>query len=316
MADCFSRADVLTAGISFGLGLPLAMSGAVSAQTLRPVHFACSAVEGQAEGYYANDQGLFKKAGIDADFQTTRGGSATVTALVGGAVNVACTNPVSLGQAVQRGIPLVILCTGAIWDTKVPSGFAIASPTSAIKTAKDLNGGVVGIPSLGGLNQLVMTSWIVANGGDLSTIKFIEIPESSTLEALNTGRIVASYLDEPQFSGYGDKIRPIGAASDAIANTKPFAETVWCTTSDWLAKNKDLAHKVVDAITGGGKWAMANPEAAAKILQKQFNFDPSRGKVRFATAPDAPVVQVLLDAAAKYKFFPQLKVSDFYWNGK
>lgn len=315
MAD-YSRAAILTAGATLGLGLPLLLSSTARAQTEHGIHFACSAVEGQAEGYYANELGLFKRAGIAADFQTTRGGSATVTALVGGAVEVACTNPVSLGQALQRGIPLVILGTGAVWDTKVPSGFAITAPTSPVKTAKDLNGGVVGIPSLGGLNQLVMTAWIVANGGDLATIKFIEIPESATLEALNTGRIVASYLDEPQFSGYGNKVRPIGAASDAVAGTHAFAETVWCTTNDWLTKNKATARKVVDALMAGGKWAMANPVPAAKILQKQFSFDASRGKVQFATVNDPAAVQVLLDVATKYKFFPALKATDFYWNGK
>lgn len=35
--------------------------------------------EGQAEGYYANELGLFKKAGYAADFQAMRGGSATAS---------------------------------------------------------------------------------------------------------------------------------------------------------------------------------------------------------------------------------------------
>ena len=316
MAECFSRAALLGAGGSFVAALPLLALEPAYGQTLRPLHLACSQVEGQAEGYYAAELGLFKKAGYTVDFTAMRGGSATVSAVVGGAIDIGCTNPISLGQALQRGIKLTILTTGAVWNTKSPSGYAIVAPASPVKSVKDLNGGIIGIPSLGGLNQMVMSAFITANGGDLASIKFVELPESSIVDALASGRIIASYADEPQYSTYGDKIRSIGAASDAVANKRDFAETVWFTTDDWLAKNKDTARSVVDALLAGGKWAMANTEAAAKVMAKQFASTVPRGRVTFDLTSDPMTVQLAFDAALKYGFFKALKATDFYWNGK
>jgi NitT/TauT family transport system substrate-binding protein len=316
MAEASSRAVFLAAGPAFAAGLSVLAMRPAAAQTERPLHFACSQVEGQAEGYYANELGLFKKAGFAADFQAMRGGSATVSAVVGGAIDVGCTNPISLGQALQRGIKLTILTNGAVWNTKAPSGFAIVAPNSPVKTAKDLNGSIIGIPSLGGLNQMVMSAFIEKNGGDLASVKFVELPESSTLEALNTGRIAASYLDDPQFSSFGDKIRPIGAASDAVADKRPFAETVWFTSADWLANNKDTARKVIDAIFAGGRWATANPDAAATFLAKQFQLAPAHEHVTFDFSSNPAAVQLAFDAAARYNFFKPLRAVDYYWDGK
>jgi len=316
MAQRVSRSTFLATGSSLAIGLPLLTTRPAAAQAERPLHFACSQVEGQAEGYYANELGLFKKAGFAADFQAMRGGSATVSAVVGGAIDVGCTNPISLGQALQRGIKLTILTNGAVWNTKAPSGFAIVAPNSPVKTVKDLNGGIIGIPSLGGLNQMVMSAFIQNNGGDLASVKFVELPESATLEALDTGRIAASYLDDPQFSSFGDKIRSIGAASDAVAGKRAFAETVWFTSDDWLAQNKDVARKVVDMIFAGGRWATANPEAAATFLARQFQLAPAKEHVTFDFTSNPAAVQLAFDAAVKYNFFKALKASDYYWNGK
>jgi NitT/TauT family transport system substrate-binding protein len=295
---------------------------AAAAATIRPaaaqdanaLHVVCSQVEGQAEAYYADDLGLFKKAGLSVDIQRSRGGSATVTAMLGGAAQIACTNPVSLGQALQRNVPFVILATGALWDAKAPSGYAIVAPNSPVRSPKDLSGQIVGIPSLGGLNQLIMTAFIQNGGGDGASVKFVELPESTTVEALAQGRIAASYMDEPEFSAAGDRIRSIGAASDAIA--KSFAETVWFTTSDWLSKNKPAARRAVDALYAAGAWAMANPEAAAGVIERRLGFKEARARVKFATRSDPGQVQVLLDAAAKYKFIPPMHAAAFFWDGK
>jgi len=140
MAERVTRSVLLAAGSSLVAGFPLLSMGPAAAQAERPLHFACSQVEGQAEGYYANELGLFKKAGFAADFQAMRGGSATVSAVVGGAIDVGCTNPISLGQALQRASSSPSSQRRGV-EYESPSGFAIVAPNSSVKTVKDLNGG-------------------------------------------------------------------------------------------------------------------------------------------------------------------------------
>ena len=243
-----------------------------------------------------------------------KGGAATVAAVTGGGLNIGCSNPVSLGQAVQRGVPLVILVGASIWDSRFPSGYAVVAPNSAIKSAKDLEGQVVAVSSLGGLNELLMSAYVTQAGGNPATVKFIELPSSSLADALAQGRIAAAYLDSPELSGPGTRLRRLGPASDAVA--KQFAQTVWFTSRDWLAQNKETASRFVATIIMAGKWAMANQVAAAGILAKRISVNAERTTMRYATSADPGLVQVVFDSANKNKLLPPLHATDFVWDGK
>jgi NitT/TauT family transport system substrate-binding protein len=160
-----------------------------------------------------------------------------------------------------------------------------------------------------------MTAYIKRGGGDATSVKFIEIPESTTVDALLQGRIAASYLDDPQYSAAKSQIRPLAAASDAIAAGKPFAETVWFTTKDWLAQNPALAHRIVGCLTDGGKWAMANPDAAARIIETRLGFKEAKAQIRFAVTNDPQIVQPLLDTAAELNVLPPIRAAAYFWDG-
>src|SRR3984957_15027989 len=62
-----------------------------------------------AEAFYAEDLGIFKKYGIHADITLLRkgGGAAAVAAIAGGAADVGEGDIVSVANAHQRGIGIV-----------------------------------------------------------------------------------------------------------------------------------------------------------------------------------------------------------------
>ena len=49
-----------------------------------------------------------------------------------------------------------------------------ANPT--VKSGKDLNGKTIGTPGLNTLGEYGVRAWVDANGGDSTTLRFVELP--------------------------------------------------------------------------------------------------------------------------------------------
>ena len=303
------------AGLSLrGAGMPLGAAAQAAA-----VHLRCGVgtVEANAQAFYAADMGYFKKNGLDVDIVKLRSGTTTMAAIVAGDLQCGVANVLSLGVARQRGIPLVLIAPGAYYDSTVATTQVVVAPNSPLTTAKDLNGKTVGGISLGGLDQLAMDAYIDRGGGDLSTVKFVEVPPSLMAEALAQGRVSAVAMNDPELSHAieANQVKVLSKGYDAIS--KLFMQTVWFSTQDWLNANKETAKRFGDAIAAGGKWGMANSEAAAGVLAKYTNFKEARAKMRYADRLDPALIQPVFDAALKYKLLPgPLAAADMVWNGK
>jgi len=222
---------------------------------------------------------------------------------------------VSLGQARLRSVPFVIIAPGAFYTSESAPSVAVVAPNSRIKSGKDLNGTTVGGLSVGGLDQVALWAYIDQTGGDIATVKFVEISDSAMADALEQGRIACASMGDPQLTAAGNHVKFLAKAWDYIA--KSFMQTAWFTTNDWLAKNKDVAHRFSDALIEGGKWAMANRERAPVILEKYSGFRIPRGRILFGERLEAEQIQPVYDSSTRYKFFPRAVVaSEFVWNGK
>ncbi len=316
MADRQQRGSWLraTGGFLISAGFQLAPRTGASAQETPLIKVGAGLIEPQAEAYYAQEMGFFKKHGLNVQVQTLRNGAAIAAAVAGGELQIGISNAVQLAQAHARNLPFVVIALGGIHDSRFSKSGLVVALNSAL-TAKDLNGKVVSVATLNSLDQLAASVLIDKSGGDSSTVKFIEFTPAAAVEAIVQGRITGANLEDPEFSaGVGaKKIRTLGDGEDAIG--KRWVETAWFTTSDWLSKNKDSAHRFAAAIYDAGSWAMANPEKAAAVLQKVLSIKEERAEQRFATKTDLVELQRILDAAARYKYAPQTSAVVLLWNG-
>ena len=275
-----------------------------------------AALEAQSQVMYAQDLGIFKKAGLTVDLQILRGGSAIASALSGGALQIGASNTLSLAYAFQRGLPFVMIAGGALYDVKSPSAGITVLKDAPIHSGKDLNGKLVGGITLNGQDQLALWSYIDKTGGDVSTVKFLEIPGSELAVALAQGRITAASMNNPDWTiAVGDgKIRTIGGL-DSIAKT--FMQSTYFCTSDWLSKNHDAARRFTHATIEAGLWAKANPERAAVILGKYTSTKANAVHIPFAESANmAAYIQPVYDRAAKFNFLPKLNAADYIWDGR
>jgi len=308
------RRTFLTATASLFSSAGISVSPA-AAQESSLIKVGAGLIEPQAEAYYAQEMGFFKKHGLNVQVQTLRNGAAIAAAVAGGELQIGISNAVGLAQAHARNLPFVVIALGGIHDSRFSKSGLVVALNSPLTNAKDLNGKVISVATLNSLDQLAASVLIDKSGGDSSTVKFIEFTPAAAVEAIVQGRITGANLEDPEFSaGVGSKkIRTLGDGEDAIG--KRWVETAWFTTSDWLAKNKDSARRFAAAIYDAGTWAMANPEKAAAVLQKVLNIKEERAEQRFATKTDLVELQRILDAAARYRYAPQTSAVVLLWNG-
>jgi NitT/TauT family transport system substrate-binding protein len=312
-----SRATLIRTGAAALAGLSLTPLR-VTAQTA-PVKLrvGTGTVEANAQIFYAADMGFFKKNGLDVEVVKLRSGTTTMAAIIAGDLQCGVANVLSLGAAHQRNVPLVMIAPGAFYDGNAPTTLMVVAPDSTAKSAKDLNGKAVAVISVGGLDQLALDAYVDKNGGDLSSVKCIEVPPSAMAEALTQGRIAAAVMNDPELSQAVEakQVKVLAVGYDAIA--KLFMQTAWFSTQEWLAANKDVAKRFGDAIVAGGAWGMSNPDAASVILAKWTGSKEAKPKIRFASKLDPALIQPVYDSGFRYKLLAgQVSAADFSWNGK
>jgi NitT/TauT family transport system substrate-binding protein len=258
---------------------------------------------------YAQEAGLFRKVGLDVSIVSNSSGSAIASAVVGGAVDIGKSSLTALITAVSKGIPIVLIAPSAMYNPAAPVTGTIVRDDSPFKSARELNGKTVSVQSVRGSLQLATMVWVDQNGGDSSTIKFLELPPQAGLIALDSGRVDAVTLANPYLTQAvaAKKARVLGWSSEAIA--KHFLLTAYFTTKAFAAKNPDVVQHFAQGMAASAaylnshatettdlvaRFTGALPEVVAKIPHETF-----------ATSLDPRDIQPYIDASVKYKFIPE-----------
>jgi NitT/TauT family transport system substrate-binding protein len=304
----------------FALAIALALlcgTGA-AAQTTPVIHVGLAPFEGQAGPYYAQDLGLFKAAGLNVEIQQLNGGGAVVSAIAGGSLQIGGGTPLPLAQARSRGIKVVIIAPGYIYDYKAPTPInaLVVGVNSPYHNAKDLAGKTVAVTQVRGLDEVAIDAWLDANGADSHSVKYTEFPQNAMADAVAAGRVDAAQIGDPALSDAleAGKVRILAKDYDAIG--KRLFGSVWFTSEDWAAQHPDEARKFAAAINQAGAWATRNPVAAAAVLQKYMKVTYTRAHEYHARTIDPTFIQPILDAAVRYKLLTTpMSASDLIWKG-
>jgi NitT/TauT family transport system substrate-binding protein len=288
--------------------LSVATIGTAGAQPAPAVlRIATPGNDGNALAFYAQDLGLFKKAGIDSQIQAMRagGGPSIASAVAGGAVDIGETDIITVASAREHGIPLTLLAPSFTHRTAMAITAVIVGKDSAIHSASELAGKVIGVPSLSGPAKVATDKWLLKNGVDIASVKFVEVPQVTMAAAVTRGTVAAATTNEPSLTATIDEVRVLGYPYDAIGNG--IQVTAWCATEEWVRTHADLARRFVTAIHEAAVWAN-NPQnhpASGAILLKYTPF-PAELLARMHRATygeifDPALMQPVLDAALDEK---------------
>ena len=183
--------------VALGSAALLARPAAAQAPALRHLTVASAQDADAAACLFAEEQGMFRKLGLDVTLIPNNSGSAVASAVIGGAVDIGKSSLTALITAVSKGIPIVLVAPSALYNVASPVTGTIVRADSPLRSARDLNGKTVSVQSVRGSLQLATMAWVDNNGGDSSTIKFLELPPSAGLIALASGRVDAVTLANP-----------------------------------------------------------------------------------------------------------------------
>jgi sulfonate transport system substrate-binding protein len=138
---------------------------------------------------------LFKKHGLDVELVYTRGGTAAMQALVGGAVDYAAT---SLDVAIQVYANVRADVRRFVVTGRLPLFAVVTAPKTAnqIRAIKDLEGKIVAVSALGNADHALALFLLKQANADASKVQFATLGVN-LLEALRQGQIDAGLVQEP-----------------------------------------------------------------------------------------------------------------------
>ncbi len=143
---------------------------------------------------FTRAQGLFAAEGLEVELVYTRGGSAAMQALIGGAVDYAATSFDVAVQAFARGAPIRRFATTG----RLPL-FALATAparAAAIQQLADLASRTVGVSALGNADHTMLLFLLTRAGVDPQTVRFAVLGPN-LFEALRRGQVDAGMVQEP-----------------------------------------------------------------------------------------------------------------------
>jgi NitT/TauT family transport system substrate-binding protein len=266
--------------------------------------------------FYARELGMFKKAGLDVDIQTFPSGGAASSALVGGAVDIAVADTLTMAEAHTRAVPIVYIAPATIYTKAFPAYEVLVAANSPIRVARDFNGKTLATNALKNILQVPTMAWIDNNGGDVKTVKFIEVPFPTMGAAILDGRIDGASISEPFFTNAMStgNFRKISVSDKNLAPEYMFSG--WATSLDFAAKHPDLIKKFVAVMLDSARWGNANRTQSAQILVGVNKMSPDVAakmeRSYYGEKLSAALLQPVIDAGAKYgattKSFPASEV--------
>lgn len=288
-------------------------------QTLTPVIVGPLNSASSAGLYYAQQQGLFAKAGLDVKIQPMTGGAAAVAATVGGAINIGYGNTLTVIEAHAKQIPISLLAPGSLYQSQIPVAQLLVAGNSTIKTPADLIGLTIGVASLNDLAVLAIKEWIERGNVDPSKINFIEISPAAAITTLTANRVAAVILYDPYLgAALAQGAKVIAKPYDFIAPT--FLISAWFVSNQWATEHRDAAlafARVLEQVTPyiNGHYDDLLP-MISKITSVSVENLAKMPKAIVPTSMRSVALQPVIDAAVHFKAIPApFKAQDIIFPG-
>jgi ABC-type nitrate/sulfonate/bicarbonate transport system substrate-binding protein len=281
----------------------LAPSHASQASMPAPVRIGFLGTDVSSGPLYAEASGAYARAGIVPVLKQYRKAYEPLAALKSGAIDVGFSDIISAVHAIETGVPVVILASAAIYDSRDPITVLLAPKDRPIRSGADLNGKTLAVPAPRDLGEIATRNWIDKHGGDDKTVHYVHtIAFTDIAHALNGGAADAAEMSEPIKTEIASQTSFVAATFDDIAPR--FVIGVFLARTAWIAAHPALAKKFAVAMSQAAHWANAHHAATAQILAKRYHTPPAviATMVR-ATYPErltSSLVQPVVDVAARF----------------
>jgi ABC-type nitrate/sulfonate/bicarbonate transport system substrate-binding protein len=275
---------------------------AASAQTTAPIRFGITMNDSGLGAVYAQEQGMFRQAGLNVDLQPFTNTSVAAQAIIAGAIDVGVMDCLQVANAVIHGFPLAAFAGNCAFSKESPTLVMVTAKSSAIASPRDLENQTVAVVALKSLSSSITNEWLRVNGADPANVKLFELPFPDMNAALQRGTVAAALQGEPFLSAGKADQRALGIPFEALG--VPFYVNVYAASRAWLTNNGALAHHLAIALYDTARWVNAHRPATA-VIESRFTklpLETTRTMARnvFATSFDPQLIAPVLDLGARY----------------
>ncbi|NEK56969.1 ABC transporter substrate-binding protein [Geodermatophilus sabuli] len=148
---------------------------------------------------YGQQQGFFEDAGVTLDITASTGGATVIPQLVGGDLDVAGSNVVSVLIAAGEGLPVRMVAGGTSTSEESEqdfSGLVVRADNPATSIA-DLEGQRIAVNTLRNINDIVLGAMLEEAGLARDSVTFVELPFPDMAAAIEGGDVAGALLIEP-----------------------------------------------------------------------------------------------------------------------
>ncbi len=253
---------------------------------------------------YAQKTGMFAKAGVDLQLGRLPTGAAITAAVAGGSLDVGKSTFLSVVAAFSRGVPIVAIAPGAVYDSRSPNGALMVPKDSPIHGPADMVGKTIAVNNLAEPTRPAVQLWLQHAGLDVNAIKFVEIPMSAMQAALDANRIDAIMLTAPVMDEAAEtgKYRVLSPVLNEIAPRWLFSAYV--ATRDWAGANRDVVKRFASVMTASAAYTNTHHAELTPVVADLIGA-PATAVARQTwpaggTALLPAEMQPMIDAAAKF----------------
>jgi len=221
----------------------------------------------------ALEQGFFEDKNLDVVLQPANGGAATVPALQGGAIQVGQAAILNAVQAQAAGLDIPCFLGNARLSPRGAFLPLIASKQSGATTAEDLADKSIAVNALGGVQQLLATAYLEAEGVDASTVEFVAVEIPAMVAAISSGQVDAAIMTAP----FSNIVMAQGAAmigdhpEAAIDEDLSFA--CYIATRSWLEENPDVVERFTEALGEALAYIEENPDYEVAVIAENLKIE-------------------------------------------
>ena len=264
----FSSRVVAGASAAAVAALSLAAASGASAQSLTTVRVTYNPNVTNTALVVAEQQGYFKKNGLNVTLTATANTTALLPAL-GKQIDIDNASPPSILQlaAAHHSIQLI---AGDDVESKVNRDTYLIANKS-ITSIKQLKGATIGVPSLSGTLYEAVVVALNKVGIKKNQVKFLVVQFPDTAGDLANGTIQAADTIVPfngQLLGEGDS--DLGNPVMAVTKSKPGLDIGWASTVSWAQSPAKAIKAFIKAQQQAVAWIKANPTGAQNVIETAF----------------------------------------------
>lgn len=237
-----------------------------AATELRDIRIAALPIAETGALWAAIEEGIFEEHGLAVEVVPAQGGANAIPALLSGDIQFAIGQPFGPIRADLQDLGVAIIGNYAnSLDAGTDVNAVVALADSGITRPADLSGKTVSVNTIGAAGDLTIRKAVDDDGGDSSTIQFVEVAFPDVPAQLDAGTMDAAWTPDP--------FRAIVEGAGGVSVVAPYQATLpglslltSIATQDLIADEPDLIADYAAAMTEALEFASANEEAVRAAI--------------------------------------------------